>query len=145
MTVGYLGWLIAFGAVCYVYGMTDVLAKIFPIAFLLTLGLAMNTCLMGELVQGRFGTGGYQFFMALWGMLLFSGGIILLFINHRLAPLLEGNKQFMDELSATGVKMRSGDSMPGFLMLVGVILLVWVVILIFSDTLARERRGEPKA
>lgn len=139
-TIGYLGWLIGFSAVLIAGGATDVLGDIFYPGFILTLGLALVTCLVMELLHSRFGPGGL-FQMTLWGMLLFSGGIILFFLNHWLAPTLEGNEMFMEAMRQSGTKYRTGDGLPLLLLTAGAALLGLSFWNVLKDSLAKESAG----
>ncbi len=126
MTVGFLGWLIGLTVVCLASGRTEILIKLLPAGFLISVGLALGAILTMELVLQRFGRGS-MFRLTLWGVVWLDVGIIWLLINHWLAPLIASDPGLYETMRRLGATGWTSDIYPLGAMAVGVVLLACAV------------------
>lgn len=117
--VGFLGWLIGLAAMCLRTGEFGVLKQIALPGLAVSLGAALVVVVTLEVAAGAFGRGGTLFRRLLWGEILFFVGLLLLLVNHWVAPLVDAAP---DLRRAIGV-YRTGDLPPAALMASGAAIL----------------------
>ena len=117
-TVGFLGWLIGLTAVSLRTGEFGVLKQIALPGLAVSLGAALVVVVTLEVAAGAFGRG-TLFRRLLWGEILFFVGLLLLLLNHWVAPLVDAAP---DLRRAIGV-YRTGDLPPAALMAGGAAIL----------------------
>ncbi|MHC4606231.1 MAG: hypothetical protein ACYTAF_04805 [Planctomycetota bacterium] len=131
-TIGVLGWLIGFTILCLVEGATGLLAQVLLPGLLLSLSLALIFIIMLEAVIRIYGPRHSQMFLTMWGMLFTLIGIMLMLINHWIAPLIDRHPDLAGGLRRTGSVYRVDDIVPTFLLAAGVVLLLIVMLRFFS-------------
>ena len=89
-----------------------------------------------ECVVRLFGRGRI-FVVSLWGLILFVLGVLILLVNHWLAPVIETEPGLIDLLSRLGAVYKTSDVVPA-LCLIGSCGLLYV-----SVRACLQHQGEP--
>ena len=124
--IGFLGWLIGLAVVCVATGETAVLGQVALPGLAVSLGAAGLVIVTLESARGILGRGG-AFRLLLWGELLFFVGLLILLLNHWIAPLIDGAPGLRRAMERLGSVYRTGDGAPAALMAAGTILLGFVL------------------
>jgi hypothetical protein len=125
--VGCLGWLIGLAAVCLATGETDVLGRVLLPGVAVSLGIAGVFLVTGELAARSFGPGRERRLL-LWGVMVFLVGVLVLLMNHWIAPLIDASPGLRDAMARLGGIYRVADAWPAALMAVGVAILGLVLV-----------------
>jgi hypothetical protein len=126
LTVGIHGWLLGASILCVAGGYYAVLAEIVAIGLPISIAMSALGILVMECVVRLFGRG-RVFTLSLWGLILFALGVLILLINHWLAPLIETEPGLVDLLSRLGAVYKTSDVVPALCLLgSGVLLFVSV-------------------
>jgi hypothetical protein len=110
-TVGCLGWMIGLTAVCLASGNVEVWSRFAFMGFAVSLSMAGILIVTLELALRTFGRGG-MFQLILWGELTLFMGVLVLLLNHWIAPVLESSTRMMETLRQLGGYHRTGDLLP---------------------------------
>lgn len=137
-TIGLLGWVLGFAFVCLVSGHADILGEVFVPGLLISLSMAATVIIILESVIRSYGARGPVFFMALWGMLLVDMGVLILLINHWLAPIIDEYPDLVSLLQRRGSVYRVPDLVPILLMTVGLIPLAVTAFIFLRDAPTQE-------
>jgi len=125
--IGFLGWLIGFALFMIAEHRTPLLMQVLPTGFVVSLGLAVVCIIVLEGVHLKHGAGHWLFQVTLWGMLLFAMGLMILLVNHWVAPLIENDVELAQKLTQAGSVYRVSNNVPLGLMGGGVVLLLIVL------------------
>jgi hypothetical protein len=122
IVLGSLGWLIGFAAVCLATGNGAVLASIAAPAAAVSLGAAFLVVICCDYAIKSRGPGGL-FQLALYGSLSWAMGLLILLINHWIAPAIESSPAMAKTLREMNAVYRTDDLWPALLLSAGAILL----------------------
>ena len=120
--IGSLGWLIGLAAVCLATGNGAVLARLAAPAAAVSLGAAFLVVICCDYAIKTRGPGGL-FQLALYGGLSWAMGLLLLLINHWIAPVIEASPRMALTLHRMNAVYRTDDLWPALLLSAGAILL----------------------
>jgi hypothetical protein len=122
--LGIHGWLIGTLVLCLASGELALAGD------LLLVGLPISLALSALFVFGRECwrpvLSRTQMVAATWGFLLFAIGMLLVVVNHWLAPRLEGSPRAMQALADLGAVHRTSDAVPAACLAVSTLLLAGV-------------------
>lgn len=130
--IGCLGWMIGFTVVCLVSGNADVWSRFAFTGFAVSLAMAGVFIVTAELTLRTFGRGG-MFQLILWGELTFFMGVLVLLLNHWIAPVLESSPKMMETVKNLGAVYRTGDFLPAALLAASVVLLAVAVARLWKE------------
>jgi hypothetical protein len=105
-------------------GYYAVLGEVVAIGLPISIAMSALGILVMECVVRLFGRGRI-FALSLWGLILFVLGVLILLMNHWLAPLIEKEPGLVDLLSRLGAVYKTGDVVPA-LCLIGSGALLYV-------------------
>jgi hypothetical protein len=125
--IGCLGWWIGLAAVCIASGETGVLGRVAWPGIAVSLGIAATFLVTSELALAVLGRG-TAFRLVLWGELAFFVGVLILLVNHWIAPLIDASPDLRAAMGRLGGCYRTGDAVPAALMTVGAALLAFVLV-----------------
>lgn len=120
--VGCMGWMIGFTVVCLVSGNMDVWGRFAFAGFAISIAMGGVFIVSTELALRAFGRGS-MFMLTLWGELTFFVGLLVLLLNHWIAPVLEASPRMRDTLGRMHAVYRTNDLMPTAWIAVGCVLL----------------------
>ena len=126
LTVGIHGWLMGTSILCVAGGYYAVLAEIVVIGLPISIAMSALGILALECVVRLFGRGRI-FAVSLWGLILFVLGVLILLVNHWLAPVIETEPELVDLLSRLGAVYKTSDVVPA-LCLIGSCGLLYVSV-----------------
>ena len=121
-TAGIHGWLVGASILCLAGGYYAVLGEIIAIGLPMSIAMSALAILVMECVGRLFGRGRI-FALSLWGLILFLLGMMILLMNHWLAPLVENTPGFVDLLSRLGAVYKTGDVVPALCLIGAAVLL----------------------
>jgi hypothetical protein len=124
--VGFLGWLIGLAAVCIGTGELAILEQVALPGLALSLGAAGLVIVTLGLAPGAIGRG-RVFRLLLWGEILFFVGLLILLVNHWIAPLVDAAPDLKRAIERLGSVYRTGDALPTALMAAGTALFALVL------------------
>ncbi|MCD6282147.1 hypothetical protein J7J84_00875 [bacterium] len=126
-TVGMLGWLIGLLIVAAKADAPQIAWQVAPAGVLLTLALAALLVITLESVIERFGAASLWFQVALWGLVTTCMGLLMLLLNHWVAPLIDRTPGLQRLLAEPGSlyqsTYRTADAVPVALLAAGFVLL----------------------
>lgn len=131
--IGSMGWMIGFTVVCLVSGNGAVWARFAFPGFAISIAMGAVFIVSTELALRAFGRG-TMFMLTLWGELAFFIGLLVLLLNHWIAPIVEADPGMRATLRQLHAVTRTGDLMPSVWIAVGCVLLGVVAV-----RLVRER------
>jgi hypothetical protein len=122
-----LGWLIGLIVVAAKADAPQIAWQVAPAGALLTLALAALLVITLQSVIERFGAASLWFQIALWGLLTTYMGLLVLLLNHWVAPLIDRTPKLQRLLTDPGSfyqsVYRTTDALPVALLAVGFALL----------------------
>ena len=137
-TIGVLGWLIGLSIACLATGHTGLLLRVFPAGLVLSLGMAAVLIIVLEDAIRRFGAAHPLFQVSLWGLLLTDMGILILLVNHWIAPIIDSTPALAEALQRQGSVYRTPDFVPTLLMGFGAALLLVIMAAVLRDSVRHE-------
>lgn len=114
IAVGFLGWLIGLAAVCAASGEIAVLKQVALPGIAVSLGAAGIVIVTADLARGVR--------PLLWGEILFFVGLLILLVNHWIAPIVDRAPDLKAAIGRLGGVYRTGDGLPTALMALGTVL-----------------------
>lgn len=126
-TIGCLGWMIGLTVLCLASDNMEVWSRFAFTGFAASLAMAGILILTLELALRTFGRGG-MFQLILWGELTFFIGVLALFLNYWIAPVLESSPRMMETMQWIGGCHRTSDLLPAASLAISVILMTCVVV-----------------
>jgi len=120
--IGCMGWMIGFTIVCLVSGNLAVWTRFAFAGFAISIAMGAVFIVTTELALRAFGRG-TMFMLTLWGELAFFMGLLVLLLNHWIAPILEASPGMVDTLDRMHTVYRTNDLMPTVWIAVGCVLL----------------------
>ncbi len=138
VTIGLLGWLIGIVGVSLSTGTPQLLGAVLWPGLSMSVALAAIFILVLEAVISRYGARHPMFFGALWGLLLFFMGMLLLLISHWVAPIIDQYPAVVSALQSGGSVYQVSDVIPTILMLIGAAILAVVAVIFATSTLQEE-------
>lgn len=141
-TLGFLGWLLGFAFACLSTGETDSFREVVLPGLALSLTLAAVFIVTLEGIARIYGTGHAAYLVGLWGLLLFDMGLMVIIINHWLAPIIDKSSALLRFLQQYDSVYRLPDLIPITLIAGGLTLLMVLTIVCARCTpyLRRQRR-----
>lgn len=121
--IGCMGWMIGFTVVCLVSGNLEVWSRFAFPGFAISIAMGGVFIVSTELALRAFGRGSAMFMLTLWGELAFFVGLLVLLLNHWVAPVLEASPRMLDTLGRMHAVHRTSDLMPTAWIAVGCVLL----------------------
>ena len=137
VTLGLLGWVIGVVGVSLSTSTPGLMNAVLWPGLGISLGLAAVLVIVLEAIIARYGPGHPMFFGALWGLLLFYMGLLLLLISNWVAPIIDRYPEVVRVLEASGSVYRVSDAVSTTVMLIGAGILV-VVAVVFARDLMPE-------
>ena len=134
---GICGWLIGLTAVCLFTGHTAALRPIFLPGLAVSLSMGFTLVIALECVLRLYGRGHYMFSTTLWGLLLFDVGLLMLLLNHWIAPMIDASPGLAEDLRRIRSTYRTGDTLPLAGLCAGAALLACVALKVVGDALRR--------
>jgi hypothetical protein len=122
--LGIHGWLVGTLVLCLANGEVALVGELLLVG--LPISLALSALLVGARECWRPVLGRRQLLAATWGLLLLAVGVLLVVVNHWLAPRLEASPRLMQSLRDLGGVYRTGDFVPAACLAVSTLLLVGV-------------------
>lgn len=119
--IGCTGWMIGFTVVCLASGNLDVWARFAFLGFAVSLAMGGLFIVTSELTLRAYGRGG-MFQLILWAELTFFMGVLILLLNHWIAPALETSPAMLDTMRSMGTVYKTSDFMPGMFLAASVVL-----------------------
>ncbi len=145
--LGLSGWLIGFTGFCAFTGNLDVLAKFFLPGLAVSLSMGFVLVVAVEGILRVYGHGHYMFSTTLWGLLLSDAGVLLLLMNHWIAPILDQDPRMIEAMRQYGGGVyRTGETLPLVSLCAGAALLgavAWKVLRDAAHRPAGETRVRP--
>src|SRR5512134_2084095 len=129
--VGFAGWLIGLALVCLATGELAMLGQVALPGLAVSLGAAGLVIVTFGLVAASPGRE-RMLRPLLVGQVLFLAGILILLVNHWIAPLVDAAPALRRAIDRLGGVYRTGDWLPTGLMAAGTVL--------FGRALAQVRR-----
>jgi hypothetical protein len=129
--LGCHGWLIGLALVAVSSGVENPLHELLWPGLLMSLALALVPIVTLELLYRTVGRS-LTFFIMLWGMLLFFGGLMTLLVNSWIAPAIDRYPDFVRHLESVGTVYRVADWISPTLFGCSVALMTIAAIRIFS-------------
>lgn len=148
-TLGFLGWLVGFTVFCFATGNTAPLAEFFYLGLAISLALALNVIVAGEAMLRLYPQDRSMFLVSLWGMLLLAMGVLLLLLNHWIAPIIERYPKMLADLQRVNfgrgpAVYRTSDTVPAVSLTLAVVLLAVTVVRLATDGMRSEAPAVPR-
>ena len=140
--IGCMGWMIGFTVVCLVSGNLAVWGRFAFAGFAVSLAMGAALVVATELALRAFGRG-TMFMLTLWGELAFFVGLLVLLLNHWIAPILEASPEMTGTLRRMHSVYRTNDLMPTAWIALGAVLLGVVAIRLVRTPLPEAPVPEP--
>ena len=122
MTIGIHGWLVGTVIFCLAGGHYAVVGEILAIGLPVSVAMSALAILLMESVQHRVGRGRTLAF-SLWGLILFVVGVLILLLNHWLAPLIDQTPGLAEQLTRLGAVYMTHDVVPALCLIASAVLL----------------------
>jgi hypothetical protein len=119
--IGCTGWMLGFTFVCLASGHMDLWVRFAFLGFALSLAMGGLFVVTSELTLRAFGPGGL-FQLILWAELTFFMGVLILLLNHWIAPVLESSPAMLATLRSMGSAYKTSDFLPGMFLAASVVL-----------------------
>jgi hypothetical protein len=119
--------MIGFTVVCLSSGNGDVWSRFAFTGFAVSLAMAAVFIVTLELAFRAYGPG-TLIQLILWGELTLFAGVLILLLNHWIAPIVESSPRMMETLGSLGGTYKTGDVLPATLLAASVVLLGIVVV-----------------
>ncbi len=139
IVVGSMGWLIGFAAVCLTSGNGAALARFAVPASAVSLGVAFLVIICCDYAVKLRGYGG-MFQLALYGGMSWGMGLLLLLINHWIAPLIDSTPAMAKTMRDMNAVYRVDDLWAALLLSAGAVMLG---IFAFAAVMASGENGKP--
>lgn len=131
--IGALGWVIGFAVVCLTTGNAATLARFIAPAAAVSLGLAFLIILCSEMAIKKYGAGP-MFFLSLYGGLAWAMGLLLLLINHWIAPIINESPRMMRTMHNMNAVYQTDDLWAVILLVAGTVMLGIFTFIVLKDS-----------
>jgi len=139
-TIGILGWLIGFTLFCLLTGNTAALGEFFYLGFVISLSMAATFILVLECLIRLYGAHHRLFYLTVYGLTLFFCGLLILLLNHWIAPIIERYPEMVADIHRSGSFYRVSDVYPFLSLSAGLVLLSLATLQLLCDSPSHRRR-----
>lgn len=139
--VGSMGWLIGFAAVCLTSGNGAALARFAVPASAVSLGVAFLVIICCDYAVKLRGYGG-MFQLALYGGMSWGMGLLLLLINHWIAPLIDSSPAMAKTMRDMNAVYRVDDLWAVLMLSAGAVMLGIFAFMAVRVSGAKVKPGE---